>query len=130
MPIAIWKRIPHSTIAAIALAGAALAASVLRADQWGVTLCVFKATTGLPCFTCGTTRALAALARGEFMVALRVQPLATLASCCLILWGLLDLGRANPLSTGLNSPPFRRVALYGGAALVVLNWFYLIARGV
>ena len=43
-------------------------------------LCPFKAATGLPCVTCGSTRALLALGRGEASVAFVLNPFVPLAA--------------------------------------------------
>jgi hypothetical protein len=46
--------------------------------------CPFKAYTGLPCATCGGTRALAALCRLDFLGAIRFNPLVVLGVFVLI----------------------------------------------
>ena len=49
----------------------------------GISVCVFHRLTGLPCLTCGSTRALAALAAGDVAGAFRQQPLAVAAALAL-----------------------------------------------
>ena len=66
----------------LALLGCALvlcvAVRLLDADHWGVTLCVFKLVTGMPCLTCGTTRAMACFAHLDVEGALGMNPLVAL----------------------------------------------------
>jgi hypothetical protein len=40
----------------------------------GVDLCVFHASTGLPCPGCGLTRGLSAFSQGQFLTALQLHP--------------------------------------------------------
>ena len=59
------------------------AASIAGAAVWlGLALpwprCAFLAVTGLPCVTCGATRSMIALLHGNFLGALRWNPLASL----------------------------------------------------
>jgi hypothetical protein len=76
--------------------------------------CVFKAVTGIPCPTCGGTRALAALSRLEPWQALHWNPLLTLAVFAALAY------------------PFARVRIPGRIgwplfwAALLLNWAYLI----
>jgi hypothetical protein len=93
--------------------------------------CPFHALTGVPCVGCGTTRALVALARGDVPGALAWNPLSALAliaggaACALLpLWVALR----QPLPILAPELPRRARALL--VALLVLDWVYLIARGV
>jgi hypothetical protein len=57
-------------------------------------VCPFKAATGLPCVTCGATRALLALVRGEPSVAFMLNPfvpLAALAASLYVLYSVATL---------------------------------------
>lgn len=114
----------------IALA-AGLAVGLLRLDKLGVMLCTLKATTGLPCPTCGGTRALGLLYHVDLASALAMNPLVTLGVLALVPWALVDLwllrrGRALEL----NLSP-RGSVLFGTAAglALLVNWIYLIAVG-
>ncbi|MBI1865600.1 MAG: DUF2752 domain-containing protein [Nitrospirae bacterium] len=89
----------------------------------GVLACPLKELTSIPCPTCGTTRALLALAKGDAWSALRMQPLATagvglgfLASAWLAAGGRLP-GRAHPILRPL------------AAVAIAANWFYLFFDG-
>ena len=117
-------------------AGLALAAGVVARfsglDHAGVAFCYFKALTGYACFTCGTTRALAHLARFDVLSAFAVQPLVTAATLGLIAWGALDallllVSKRTDLKMGGR---VSAVAFVVGVVLVVFNWLYLLATGV
>src|SRR5687768_7147661 len=69
----------------------ALAVGFLHLDRLPFTVCTFKAVTGLPCMTCGSTRTLGLLFRGDVGNALSMNPLATVAGIGLAAWGLGDL---------------------------------------
>jgi uncharacterized protein DUF2752 len=117
------------------LAACALAAigtvAVLHLDRLPISLCVFKAVTGLPCMTCGTTRAFARLARLDLAGALAMNPLVTLATLTLLPWAVADLAllpRGRALSLEL-SPAAARVARIAAVAAVLANWAWLVAAG-
>jgi hypothetical protein len=100
-------------------------------DRLGFTFCFFKLTTGLPCPTCGSTRALGRLAHLDLAGALAMNPLAALAALGLLLWGLLDLallprGRASRLAIAPRWQGPARVVILGA---LVLNWTFLLALG-
>ena len=113
----------------------ALAMPVVRLfnlDNLGITFCYFKATTGKPCFTCGSTRAFGYLAKFDLASAFAVQPLVTAAVLFVLAWGLIDallMTRAKRTSVVLEGRALR-VASISLAGLAVLNWVYLIATGV
>ena len=103
----------------------------LHLDHLSVTLCAFKAVTGLPCMACGTTRALARLYRLDLPGAVTMNPLSAAVALALVPWGLMDLvllprGRALSLEISRGLAPFVRVT---AVALVFANWAYLIVAG-
>ena len=114
-----------------------VAAAALLAD-WtlaGLSLprCTFRAVTGLPCLTCGATRAALSLLHGEMASAWRFNPLATLAMGGV---GVFDVYAAAVLTFGAKrirmSFPSRRawaITLGGGTALALANWVYLLRNG-
>jgi hypothetical protein len=119
-----------AVLGALALVGGA-AVRWLHLDRMGFTLCTFKATTGLPCMTCGGTRTLALLARGDLAGALAMNPLVAVAFFVLVPWALADLllwtrGRALGLDLGRAG---QRWLMIAGAAALVVNWAYVIVMG-
>jgi hypothetical protein len=111
------------------IVGAAI--RLLHLDRLGFTLCVFKAVTGLPCFTCGGTRAFGRLASLDVAGAFRMNPLVTLASLALPLWTLTDLvllTRGSALGLEL-APRTSRFVVVAAVSALLLNWAYLIGAG-
>ena len=110
---------------------AALAVAVLHLDRLPFLVCLFHAATGIPCLTCGATRALADLAAGDVRGALAMNPLATLGAFALVPWGLGDLAlmtRGRALSVEV-APPAARVLRVLAIVAVIANWGYLVAVG-
>ena len=70
---------------------AAAAVWLLRLDRIPLTLCVFKGLTGLPCPTCGSTRALGRLFALDFAGALAMNPFTTLVAVLVAGWAVADL---------------------------------------
>jgi hypothetical protein len=117
-------------LGALAVVGG-VAVRWLHLDRLGITLCTFKAATGLPCMTCGGTRTLALLARGDLPGALAMNPLVAVAFFVLVPWALADLAlwtRGQALGLDLGPAARRWILIVGGIALVV-NWAYLMVMG-
>lgn len=109
-------------------AGLAALAAWAPAEDGSLSLCLTRQALGLPCPGCGMTRALAYLASGELVQALRFHPLAPLVAADAVagwaLWGLVAYGLAPP-------PPARAVRLVLAAqlALFVALWLGRLASG-
>lgn len=112
--------------AVLSLALSPLAAIVARLTP----PCLLKAWTGIPCPTCGSTRAVLAIARFEWLDAIRVNPLAAFGVI-----GLLAAGLAAPfwIRAGGRIPVLtrraRRAALWAIVATAAANWAYLALSG-
>jgi hypothetical protein len=110
---------------------AAAAVGLLRLDRIPLTLCVFKGLTGLPCPTCGSTRALGRLFALDFAGALAMNPFTTLVAVLVASWAVADLAllpRRRALDLEVPKPlgfALRVAAL----VLFLANWVYLIAAG-
>ena len=124
-------RLPLGAIlGGIAVLGAA-AVGLLHLDRLPFTVCILKAFTGIPCPTCGSTRAVGCLAHGDLPGAFAMNPLAAAALLALVPWALADLalftqGRALGLSV---SPGVGRALRLAVVVAVLANWVYLIAAG-
>jgi hypothetical protein len=122
----------HAVWPAIALAVYLVAHALVLAlpalHDHAPTLCVFRAVTGVPCPTCGATRATLALASGEVGLAFRYNPLISAAWLLLpavLLGGAVFRPRWHSLS-----PAVRRWAARGVVLVLVVagmaNWVYVI----
>lgn len=108
-----------------------LAVGLLQLDRLPIALCYLKAFTGLPCPTCGSTRALGRLFALDLKGALAMNPLTTLAAVVVALWAACDLVLLpRKLALGVELAPRVGVALRVAAvAAALLNWIYLLAAG-
>jgi Protein of unknown function (DUF2752) len=109
----------------------AVAVGLLGLDRLPFTVCLFKGLTGLPCPTCGSTRAVGRLVHLDFAGAFAMNPLTTLAVAAMVIWavadfGLLTRGRALDLEMGR---PLGRLVRGLAVAAVAVNWAFLIASG-
>lgn len=106
------------------LCGIAVLAVALAAHFFGLTLCPLKRLAGIPCPSCGATRACLALLRGDVRSALAIQPytllaLAALAACVLF-------PRLRALAAALWRRPAGKVLF---ALPVLASWIHNILRG-
>jgi hypothetical protein len=128
---AAFRRFSSSNAARVLLAVAIVAACVALAHVFGVTLCPMKRLLGVPCPTCGTTRAFAELLRGDVFGAFARQPL--VISCNLLgLPVLLVIRFVSDRRTmaDLLAAVSRSVIVWClVAAAVLANWIYVIRHG-
>jgi hypothetical protein len=110
---------------------AGVAVGLLQLERLPFSVCVFKAVTGWPCLTCGSTRALALLFVRDVPGAFAMNPLATLLAAALLPWGVADgvlMLRGRALGVELApwlGPVVRAVAV----SLLLWQWAYLVAAG-
>ena len=90
--------------------------------------CNFRALFGIPCVTCGSTRAATALLNGDVATAWAWNPLATVAMLAIAVFDLYALcvlvGRAPRLRVHLGSAKWPLVGMIATAG--ALNWLYLL----
>lgn len=117
-----------SAVALVAVVATALAlASGMPEPQ-----CLFKAATGWPCLTCGTTRALHALAAGNVAAAWRMNPLVITAGASWLAYAVYGAGALSGLwprlriELGSGEGMGLRLA---GVASAVASWMFLIVDG-
>jgi hypothetical protein len=106
-------------------------------ENSSVTVCLFKKLTSIPCPSCGTTRSVVLLSKGNFSEALFLNPLGYLAAFLLLIipfWISIDIVR-NRISllvfyqkteTYLKKTTFAIPLL----VLVVINWIWNIIKGL
>jgi hypothetical protein len=109
----------------------------IHADQ-EYHVCLFKQVTGIPCPSCGTSRSLVALIRGDFQRAVRINPLGILAALLLVLipsWMLVDLilRRATLERSYVWIENNIKAKAWIWAPMILLisaNWMWNIMKGV
>jgi hypothetical protein len=119
--------------ATLALAAVLATSGVLLLGTYRLSfiICYFKLATGIPCLTCGGTRAAVRLLRLDPGGALAMNPLATLAAFVLAAWAVADLvlmTRRCALRVELG-PRALRVLRVAIPLAIVANWAYLVAAG-
>lgn len=108
--------------------------SVVRAQQAeGISICMVRNVTGVPCPGCGTTRSVVHVLHGEILDAVTTNPLGLLAAGALTLlplWIGADLvrGRASLMHAYavLNQQLARRAMLVVVVVLVLCLWTWNI----
>jgi hypothetical protein len=122
------ERFGHAEVFAVIALASFLAARFLPVLEAGF-LCPLRGLLGIPCATCGMTRAFVFLAHGDVTAAFRASPLGALLAAFAWLYAAADLARA-----ALRAPfpePSPRAARGLVAGLVVaaaVNWAYLVVR--
>lgn len=87
-------------------------------------VCGFKYLTGLPCPTCGLTRALCHALRGDWTVSLSYHPAGILLAAALIgwtFWSATEAARGRPLADALRGR-LSASLLAAGVALSIASW--------
>lgn len=101
-----------------------LSVSALWPGNAPFSICIFKTLTNLPCFSCGTTRALIALSKGDLVASLMYNPLGVVLAFgfpAVALWALADLARKNQSLFRLWQKYYRGILLTG-FSLLAINW--------
>lgn len=126
-PVSRWPQVPLWAIGFVFLWGAVIVASRIVSHYTGAApdLCLFHRFTGLSCPTCGTTRGLFAVLRGEWLTALRWNPLTMLAGLIVGLGISARILTAKALVFEMTERE-KRVLGYLGLALLGINWAWLI----
>ena len=127
------RKIPEGSIVLwLAAAWLLLVARFYPFDRLPLVACPLKHLTGVPCPTCGMTRAFVRMTHGQWAAAFQVSPLGALLAMLtagMALYGLLRLSVwRRPVEVRLTTGESRvlRVAV---VSAVMANWIYLIASG-
>jgi hypothetical protein len=90
--------------------------------------CIFRAWTGAPCPTCGTTRAAIAFLGGNLTEALATNPLATAFGFVFVAGApLVFLWTFSGIPVPRVSGPLPLRIRVAALSIIGLNWIYLIA---
>lgn len=110
-----------------------IGAGLFGCQKAGLSLCLFHRWTGLPCLTCGSTRAFMLLLSGDVVGAFVQQPLATAVFFAVVsgltgyTFNLFVLRRHIALRLTRRE---RVRAIVATVGLILLNWAYLVWHGV
>lgn len=103
----------------------------------GIDVCFIKNTTGIPCPSCGTTRALLALMHGGLFESLYINPMGILAGVALLilpLWILLDVAmqRQSLLEWYIKANQWLRLPVVATilVGIMAANWIWNITKGL
>ena len=122
-----WMRLIPSGITLLAVLGLIVAARFYAWIPFKPAPCSMRTLTGLPCLGCGGTRSMRALAQGDVVSAITLNPLAMLGVVFAFGWFFLNLWRAitaAPPRVGKKLPG-RWIAVIC-VALALANWTYLV----
>jgi len=107
------------------------------AKEKSPTVCFFKSTTSIPCPSCGSTRSLMSIIKGNFFDAWILNPLGYLIGFALIIlpiWILKDaILKSNSLFDFYHKMELRlRQPIYAVplVLLILINWIWNINKGV
>jgi hypothetical protein len=109
----------------------ALLVGLLRADRIPFTFCVVKGLSGLPCPTCGSTRAFGRLFDLDLAGALVMNPFTTVVALLIAGWALVDLvllPSRRALRVGFSPVAGRTLRIVALVAFVA-NWIFLLVAG-
>jgi hypothetical protein len=107
------------------------------AKEKSLTVCLFKSTTSMPCPSCGTTRSLISIIKGNFFDALILNPFGYLMGSALMIipiWILKDAIRNSnslfdfylKMELRLSQP----IYAVPSVLLVLINWIWNISKGI
>lgn len=106
-------------------------------DNNSVEVCLIKHVTNIPCPSCGSTRAIVSLSKGNFVEAFNLNPIGYIVALIMLIapiWIIVDLVlRKNSLflcyqkiESHLKKPKYAIPLIL----LVIINWIWNITKGV
>ncbi len=102
----------------------------IQSEVYSVNFCLFRAVTGFPCPSCGTTHSVLAIIKGNFSEAIRMNPLGFIAVPVLLIfpiWILFDLILKKDgfylFYGAMEKFISRKWVAYPAIFLLLLNWF-------
>jgi hypothetical protein len=93
--------------------------------------CPLRGILGIPCATCGMTRAFVFLAHGDVAAAFRASPFGALLAAGAWLYSVADVARAALRAPFPEpSPRAARGLVLSLAVAAAVNWAYLVVREI
>ncbi len=99
-------------------------------------VCLFKRITSLPCPSCGSSRSVLALLKGDLSGAFRLNPFGFIVLAVMVttpVWIIIDLiyQKATLFSFFTKAESFlsRKWVAVSGVLIVLLNWIWNIYKG-
>lgn len=124
------KEIDHELLWLLVSSGTFLVLAAWLALGLPTPQCAFHSITGLPCPTCGATRAAIQFLHGHFGTSLRFNPLAFFAFCAVIIFDLYAVAALTTRARRLRIESFSGAAIKRVRAIALLllacNWLYLL----
>jgi hypothetical protein len=94
--------------------------------------CLFHDLTGLPCLTCGATRATVEFLHGRWWAALKWNPLVFTILCAVTLFNAYAIAVLTMRAPRLRLRQFRSSEKKGAVVVLItavaLNWIYLLSH--
>lgn len=126
-----WPSVPLWALVAVSLwGGTVLGFEVVkwtgRVDD-SATICLLRTTTGIPCPTCGSTRAVKSFAAFDLVEGISHNPLVIVSLMIGLMWLALHVVGRVRLTVSLTRPE-RRVVWTVLIAAFLANWAWVISR--
>ena len=103
----------------------------------GLSVCYIKNIWGIPCPSCGSTRAILALAGGDIQASLSINPLGIFMLLSLLIlpvWGLVDQIKGSTSMISFLTKVEQNIRKYKYAFPIILlfigNWIWNIMKGL
>lgn len=121
---------PIWPVAVFCLWGGLVVATLVLAQlrRKEIVLCVWRNLTGIPCPSCGSTRGVLALLRGDWLGPWRHNPLVATLGAVVLALAVLRVGFCRAFRVHLSRPE-KLAAWCLALAALAANWAYVIWRG-
>lgn len=91
--------------------------------------CGFRNTFGIPCLSCGGTRAFESLSHGQFLEAIAFNPAVIIGVAAVLVWFIVGISRfyrgRDPKTESRRKIGAKKLSLLL-FSILALNWIYLI----
>lgn len=115
----------RAAVAGVIAVGIYFLARLIAITCNGVTICTFKAATGVPCPSCGLTRAAIALSHGRPVDAFLFNPLMTAVIGVCVVWLICKYILGITVTMQISRVEFW-VMMFLITAAIAANWVYVI----